>query len=125
MRDLFDRWIDAIDAGIGNGNTPQDNSQATHTAKIYKRKGSIDWKQGAKEIECRSRTGSVSSAYTRLDDKMLKIWKAQVVSEESGAEPGCIVKVEKIIFWCRPKRECLPSVNFSLRARSVCRWRHF
>ena len=26
---------------------------------------------------------------------MLKIWKAKVVSEESGAEPGCIVKVEK------------------------------
>ena len=76
--------------------TPQDNSQATHTAKIYKEMGSIDWKQGAKEIECLIRgLDPWPSAYTRLGDKMLKIWKAQVVSEESGAEPGCIVKVEK------------------------------
>ena len=41
----------AIDAGTATY-TPQDNSQATHTAKIYKEMGSIDWKQGAKEIEC-------------------------------------------------------------------------
>ncbi len=49
-----------------------------------------------KEIECLIRgLDPWPSAYTRLGDKMLKIWKAQVVSEESGAEPGCIVKVEK------------------------------
>ena len=89
------RTMEAIDAGTATY-TPQDNSQATHTAKIYKEMGSIDWKQGAKEIECLIRgLDPWPSAYTRLGDKMLKIWKAQVVSEESGAEPGCIVKVEK------------------------------
>ena len=89
------RTMEAIDAGTATY-TPQDNSQATHTAKIYKGMGSIDWKQGAKEIECLIRgLDPWPSAYTRLGDKMLKIWKAQVVSEESGAEPGCIVKVEK------------------------------
>ena len=76
--------------------TPQDDALATHTVKIQKEMGSIDWKQGAKEIECLIRgLDPWPSAYTRLGDKMLKIWKAQVVSEESGAEPGCIVKVEK------------------------------
>ena len=89
------RTMEAIYAGTATY-TPQDNSQATHTAKIYKEMGSIDWKQGAKEIECLIRgLDPWPSAYTRLGDKMLKIWKAQVVSEESGAEPGCIVKVEK------------------------------
>ena len=89
------RTMEAIDAGTATY-TPQDNSQATHTAKIYKEMGSIDWKQGAKEIECLIRgLDPWPSAYNRLGDKMLKIWKAQVVSEESGAEPGCIVKVEK------------------------------
>ena len=89
------RTMEAIDAGTATY-TPQDNSQATHTAKIYKEMGSIDWKQGAKDIECLIRgLDPWPSAYTRLGDKMLKIWKAQVVSEESGAEPGCIVKVEK------------------------------
>ena len=123
--ELCVRTMEAIEAGTATY-TPQDNSQATHTAKIYKELGSIDWKQGAKEIECLIRgLDPWPSAYTRLGDKMLKIWKAKVVPEESGAEPGCIVKVEKIIFWCRPERECLPSVSFSLRARSACRWRHF
>ena len=93
--ELCVRTMEAIDAGTATY-TPQDNSQATHTAKIYKEMGSIDWKQGAKEIECLIRgLDPWPSAYTRLGDKMLKIWKAQVVSEESGAEPGCIVKVEK------------------------------
>jgi len=35
------------------------------------------------------------SAYTRLNDKTLKIWKAKVIPGESGTAPGCIVKVEK------------------------------
>ena len=89
------RTMEAIEAGTA-AYTPQDNSRATHTAKIYKELGSIDWKQGAKEIECLIRgLDPWPSAYTRLGDKMLKIWKAKVVPEESGAEPGCIVKVEK------------------------------
>lgn len=76
--------------------TPQDSTQATHTAKIHKELGSIDWTKGAEEIECLIRgLDPWPSAYTRLGDKILKIWKAEVVSEQSEAEPGCIVKVEK------------------------------
>ena len=76
--------------------TPQDNAKATHTAKIHKELGSIDWTKGAEEIGCLIRgLDPWPSAYTRLGDKILKIWKAEVVSEQSEAEPGCIVKVEK------------------------------
>lgn len=76
--------------------TPQDASKATHTSKISKEMGSIDWTKDAKAIECLIRgLDPWPSAYTRLDNKTLKIWKAKVVSHEKAAAPGCIVKVEK------------------------------
>jgi len=76
--------------------TPQDNAKATHTAKIHKELGSIDWTKGAEEIECLIRgLDPWPSAYTRLGDKILKIWKAEVVAEQSDAAPGCIVKAAK------------------------------
>lgn len=76
--------------------TPQDSTQATHTAKIHKELGSIDWTKSAEEIECLIRgLDPWPSAYTRLGDKILKIWKAEVVSKQSEAVPGCMVKVEK------------------------------
>ncbi|MDD6058260.1 MAG: methionyl-tRNA formyltransferase [Clostridiales bacterium] len=76
--------------------TPQDSKGATHTAKISKEMGRIDWSMEAKKIECLIRGLSPwPSAYTRLGDKVLKIWSAKVVSGEVCAEPGHIVKVER------------------------------
>lgn len=76
--------------------TPQDDTCATHTSKISKELGSIDWTKDAKSIECLIRgLDPWPSAYTRLGDKTLKIWKAKVLPENSGAAPGCITKVEK------------------------------
>lgn len=76
--------------------TPQDETCATHTAKISKELGSIDWTRDAKSIECLIRgLDPWPSAYTRLGDKTLKIWKAKVLPENSGAAPGCIIKAEK------------------------------
>ena len=76
--------------------TPQDHSQATQTGKIQKEMGSIDWSKDAEEIERLIRgLNPWPSAYTRLDDKNLKIWRAKVVSHEVKAAPGCILKVTK------------------------------
>ncbi|MBP3490010.1 MAG: methionyl-tRNA formyltransferase [Roseburia sp.] len=87
--------MEAIEAGTAVY-TPQDESAATHTKKIYKELGSIDWTRDAKSIECLIRgLDPWPSAYTRLGDKTLKIWRAQVIPTNSGAAPGCIVKVEK------------------------------
>lgn len=85
----------AIEAGTAVY-TPQDTAQATHTKKITKEMGSIDWTKDAKTIECLIRgLDPWPSAYTRLGDKTLKIWKAKVRNENSDAAPGCIVKVSK------------------------------
>ena len=90
--------VKTMDA-IANGTavyTKQDDSQATHTAKIYKEMGSIDWSNDAEVIERLIRgLNPWPSAYTKLDDKNMKIWKAKVVSHEIQAEPGCIVRVTK------------------------------
>ena len=76
--------------------TQQEHGKATHTAKIRKELGSIDWTRGAAEIECLIRgMDPWPSAYTRLGDRILKIWKAQVVPEEPKGPPGCIVDVSR------------------------------
>lgn len=89
------KTMEAIEAGTAVY-TPQDESIATHTKKIYKELGSINWSKDAKSIECLIRgLDPWPSAYTRLDDRTLKIWKAQVIPANFGDAPGCIVKVEK------------------------------
>lgn len=76
--------------------TPQDNAKATHTAKIHKELGSINWMNDAKSIECLIRgLDPWPSAYTRLGEKTLKIWRAHVVPAEHQAAPGCIIKAGK------------------------------
>lgn len=106
---LFDR-LSGIGAGLcvktmaalENGTavyTPQDSGKATHTKKIHKDMGNIDWTLDAEVIECLIRgLNPWPSAYTRLDGKTLKIWKAKVISHEMQAQPGCIVAADKSRF---------------------------
>ena len=76
--------------------TPQDHEQATHTKKIYKEMGSIDWSRDAQTIECLIRgLDPWPSAYTRLNDRTLKIWKAKVIAGDSDMPPGSIVKADR------------------------------
>lgn len=103
---LFDRLatvgaelcVEAM-AALENGTAkdiPQDSEKATHVGKISKEMGSIDWTKPAEEIERLIRgLNPWPSAYTRIGDKTLKIWKAEVVSGEQKAAPGCIVAVTK------------------------------
>lgn len=76
--------------------TPQDHGAATHVGKIPKELGNIDWSKTAETIECLIRgLDPWPSAYTRLGDKTLKIWKARVDSHEIKGMPGDIVGVDK------------------------------
>lgn len=64
---------------------PQDESLATHVGMIDKSLGRIDWSHPAAEIERYIRgLNPWPSAYTRLGNKTLKLWKAKVVEEELG-----------------------------------------
>ena len=76
--------------------TPQNNDASTHTSKITKELGNIDWKKPAVEIERLIRgLNPWPSAYTMYMDKKMKVWKTKVLNEKSSKEPGTILKVDQ------------------------------
>ena len=59
--------------------TPQ-SGESSYAPMLKKEMGLIDWKKSAKELDCLIRgMNPWPSAYTALDGKVLKIWKARVL----------------------------------------------
>ena len=87
---------------------PQDESQATYTAKITKEEAHIDWTQDAAVLERLIRTlDPHPGAYTICrDGKRLKIWSADVVPG-SDAAPGTILSVTKKQFTVQTGKDAL------------------
>lgn len=76
--------------------TKQDESQATHVGMIKKSMGIIDWKKTAVQIERMIRgLNPWPSAYTSLDGKTLKIWKAEVAEGTDASQAGTVVLADK------------------------------
>lgn len=74
----------------------QDDSKSSHAKKLHKQFGDIDWSMPAEKIEQLIRgLNPWPSAYTKLDGKMLKIWKAKVILEDSQKLPGETVSFDK------------------------------
>ena len=94
--DLLVRTIESIEKGTCV-RTPQPKDSTTAYARMIKKAdGEICWDRPAEELECLVRGMSPwPSAYTKLNGKMLKIWKASVCADESGAMPGEIIKTDK------------------------------
>ncbi len=60
----------------------QDESSATYTGKITKEMGRLDWREPAAKLERMVRgLNPWPGAYTSLNEKTLKIWKARVMEE--------------------------------------------
>ena len=63
---------------------------------ITKELGNIDWTKSAVEIERLIRgLNPWPSAYTHLNNKTFKIWKARVADQKGDYQPGCIARVSK------------------------------
>ena len=76
--------------------TPQNHDEATHVSMISKELGNVDWNKSAVEIERLIRgLNPWPSAFTQLDGKTFKLWKAKVVEETTDKAPGTIVRVGK------------------------------
>lgn len=74
--------LKAIEEGTATF-TPQDDSKSSHAKMLKKEMGNIDWSKDAKEIERLIRgLNPWPSAYTRLNGKTLKIWRAEVLPDE-------------------------------------------
>ncbi|OGC08334.1 methionyl-tRNA formyltransferase [candidate division WOR-1 bacterium RIFOXYD2_FULL_36_8] len=80
----------------------QDNSKATYTKLITKEMGKIDWNKQAEEINNQIRALTPwPSAYTFIDGKMLKVFKAEIVAISEIKKPGEIIKSkDKLIVAC-------------------------
>ena len=76
--------------------TPQDDSLASHVKMMDKEMGNIDFTQPAISIERMIRgLNPWPSAYTKLNSKTLKLWKAAAIDYSDGGQPGEVVKVDK------------------------------
>ena len=76
--------------------TPQDHSKSTYAKMLDKKLGDIDFSKEAEVIERLIRgLNPWPSAYTKLGNKTLKIWVADVLEEEYEGAFGEIIKVSK------------------------------
>ena len=74
----------------------QGESPTAYAKMLDKHLGNIDWTKEAREIERLIRgLNPWPSAYSYLEDKMVKIWEVQVETTSTKAEPGRITKIEK------------------------------
>jgi methionyl-tRNA formyltransferase len=76
--------------------TVQENEKATYVKIIDKEMGRIDFTRPAEKLECLIRGLTPwPSAFTLLDGKTLKLWRAEVIQKEAKAEPGEVIEVNK------------------------------
>lgn len=94
--ELILKTLDALEDG-NIIRTPQDNTIATYAPMLDKTLGYIDWNKSAKEIERLIRgLNPWPSAYTYYNDKILKIWDAEVITDSKKIfSPGTICDIIK------------------------------
>ena len=84
--DLCVSTLAALEAGTATF-TPQKDEESSYAKMLKKDMGNINWTKSAEEIERFIRgLNPWPSAYTKLNGKTLKIWKAKVLKEEAGSK---------------------------------------
>lgn len=84
---IFDRTIEAV---------KQCDEESNYAKRLTKELGELDFKKNADLLDRLIRgLNSWPGAYTSLDGKLLKIWEACVVDEESEGEPGTVARTTK------------------------------
>ncbi len=100
---------------------PQDEEKATKCGKLSKDMGRIDFSKDAESIRNLVRgCNPWPSAFTYLDQKMLKIWKAKTINEEKNNgsyTPGTIVDISKDTFTVLTGNGCLEVSEVQLEGK--------
>lgn len=93
--------LDAVEEGSLKP-VPQNDAEHTYAKMLTKETGKIDFSKSAAEIERLVRgLNPWPSAYCYLEDKMLKIWEADVLTETANTdnmETGAVTEVGKSYF---------------------------
>lgn len=105
---------------------PQEDEESTYAKMLTKELGRIQWDRDAAEIERYIRgLNSWPGAYTRFREKTLKLWKAQVVSEDTLSEeafseklrPGMVTAVDKESITVQTGKGCLRILELQLEGK--------
>ncbi len=75
---------------------PQDESEVTYAAKITKEEAGIDWSLPARTLARAVRAFNPwPVAFTRFDEQVLRIWRAEAIPARSEDVPGTIVEARR------------------------------
>lgn len=117
---LLVRTLTMLEDGTAT-RTKQDDSQSSYAKMLTKDMGCLDFTKDAVVLERLIRgLNPWPSAYTRIQDKTLKIYVAEVVSEDaesSAAEPGTVVAVDKKSFTVQCGKGALRVFNLQLEGK--------
>lgn len=82
--------------------TRQDESRASYFGRRTAADGLIDWHKSAREINnlIRAVTEPYPGAFTFLGERKVTIWRARVVKDKSGGEPGAIISTSPLVVSC-------------------------
>ncbi|MBM7855740.1 methionyl-tRNA formyltransferase [Desulfohalotomaculum tongense] len=71
---------------------PQDHSQATYAPILKREHELINWNRSAREIKNQIRgMNPWPGTYTKLEGRVLKIWRAEIVAGSSKEKPGTVI----------------------------------
>ncbi|MCG3398815.1 methionyl-tRNA formyltransferase [Staphylococcus massiliensis] len=91
---LLERVLPSVLDGT-NPRTPQDDSEATFASNISREDEHINWHNAAQDVYNQIRGLSPwPVGFTKMDDKNMKVFDAQIVSDKQG-EPGQIIETTK------------------------------
>ncbi len=93
--DVLIKTLNQIENGTAP-RIPQNHEEFTYAPIMNKSLGKVDWSKSAREIHNLIRgVNPWPSAYTTYKDSTMKIWKTEVLNENSDKEPGTILEVDK------------------------------
>ena len=96
----------------------QDDSKSNYAKMLTKELGNIDFNKTAAEIERLIRgLNPWPSAYTKLGDKTLKIWDADVVDREYDGRCGEIVDIDKTSVYIKTGEKTLAVNELQLEGK--------
>lgn len=121
---LLLQTLKELEAGTAT-KTKQDDSKSSYAKMLRKDMGNLDFTQDAVVLERLIRgLNPWPSAFTKLGDKTLKVYEAQVLSEEDAdalnldvCEPGRIIAVDKKSFTVRCGDGALRIMNLQLEGK--------
>lgn len=74
----------------------QDNNLTNYAEKLSKEEAKIDWSLSAEQIErCTRAFNPWPMSFFMLEDQPVKVWKAQVITDDTDKAPGTLLKADK------------------------------